>query len=300
MEIDHQDPQSLPKKFKKHKIKLIKKPKPIKYPVYREGIQPAQILNEFNPNLKFEFDVDRSYLKRAKYTCTVQIKVNKKITETSTAQTAQDADLITIGQIANESQGDIFTFVGDGFSKKDAKKKCCHFALLGIYGDTYKPPVDIINYYLQPCEIQNATVNNNAEDQNQKRINEIKKRINKLFNSDTVKRKSPSQLLHELCTKISETGKCVSENGMTAEQKFCFQFNNVAEESIVPIVEQNPMSIIALGYGIAYLFICDFFFVCFCLMFANFLGKSKKEAKSHGAKAALKNFFYIDLDTLMS
>ena len=249
METDHQFTQSLPKKFKKHKIKLIKKPKPIKYPVYREGIQPAQILNEFNPNLKFEFDVDRSYLNRAKYTCTVQIKVNKNINSTETS-TAQDADLITIGQIANESQGDIFTFVGDGFSKKDAKKKCCHFALLGIYGDTYKPPLDIINYYLQPSEIQNTNVKNNAEDQNQKRLNEIKKRINKLFNSDTVKRKSPSQLLHELCTKISETGKCVSENGMTAEQKFCFQFNNIAEESIVPIDEQNPMSIVALGYGI--------------------------------------------------
>ena len=90
---------------KKKKIfrKRFKKPKVDKKPEYREGVQPAQILNEAHPSLEYIFDVDTSVVGKARYLCRVTIK---------------------------NSEGQEQTFNGDGASKKDAKRKCCHFALM--------------------------------------------------------------------------------------------------------------------------------------------------------------------------
>jgi hypothetical protein len=143
-----------------------------------------------------------------------------------------------------------FKFSGEGMSKKEAKKNCSHIALMGLYPNSYSAPVEaytcpVVERSIVKSNLNSITSANQPKDQNPLKICqfkllqqptslELKKRLDKILNnSEKMKNKTPAQLLHELSTKIAETGKCILENGQTPETKFCFQFKNIKDESCV-------------------------------------------------------------------
>lgn len=188
---------------------------------------PAQILNEVHPGLLYNFDTDLSNTPKVKFICTVEI--SKKVKDTEEIS--------------------VLKFSGEGTSKKDAKKMCCHQALLCLYGDTYKPPEGYLNLEGDTTQ-QQTDVPGEVTIKNVNRIAEMRKRLNKIVNNST--NKSASQILHEMSAKIHDSAKCIQENGQIPEQRFCFQIDNIPDEAIVNLNEKEPHTINAYGFGEIY------------------------------------------------
>ena len=199
--------------FKKKKIT-----RPI--PVYTEGSNPAQILNEIYPGLAFTYDVDTIIPSEMKFICQVEIK-HEILTDDNQMQ-------------SDEVNFKISNFKGIGNSKKESKRNCCYLALSTIFADSYKLPESLI------LKTESSSTD--------KKIHELNKRINKVFNQQTLKMKTASQLLHELCSKISETAKCVSESGDSLDKKFAYQIENLDNESLVQL-STNPNENFVIGFG---------------------------------------------------
>lgn len=238
-QIDDADNSKNFKKFKRRKLlKQVKKvTRPA--PVYSEQSHPAQLLNELHKKIEFTFDVDTSQMARVRFIC--RVKIEHKL----------------------DNLDHTFTFEGDGLSKKDAKKKCCIIALMNLYGETYKPPNEVITSLLDSPAKEDTKKEPILDESTQ-----LQKRIQKLCTRGALQTKSPSQLLYEICKTISNTGECVGENGKLAGKKYTFQFRNVLNGS-------------DSAYGVVYGF-----------------GANKKEAKNDAAKQALRMFLNCDLDTL--
>jgi hypothetical protein len=243
-------------------------------PVYMEGSNPTQILNEIYPGLTFRYDVDVSTPSEIKFICQVEIK--HEILNDDEQQME-----------SSSSNFNIFDFKGYGSSKKESKRQCCYKALSVLFADSYKLPESLL--------IENETNRSNLIE---KRINELNKRINKLFNHDAVKNKTSFQLLHELSSKISETAKCVSNSDENIDNKFSYQIENLENESLVQLSSNSSENFVIafgmFGFSLVILIILNYKFLN--VLFD--LGKNKKDAKNQAAKLALKQFFNIDLDTL--
>ncbi|CAF0824161.1 unnamed protein product [Brachionus calyciflorus] len=190
---------------------------------------------------------DTSIPTKHKFKCTTTIKIKDKET----------------GKI-NEHN-----FEGEGLSKKDARKDCANKALTTLYPDSYQLPEKIIEDEAPTEEITDDKI------KNLKRIAELRRRISKLVTPKTIIVKAPSQILHELSSKIADTAKCIQENGITLDKKFCYQIDNLQDETIVSLDDNDQNTRNAYGFG-----------------------KSKKDAKNQAAKYALKQFFNCDLGTI--
>jgi hypothetical protein len=201
-----------PRQLKAKRIRVMK------LPVYSANINPSQQFNELHPGLVYAYETDTSQPARPRYICKVEI-----------SQYDLNGELIS--QL----------FSGDGLSKKEAKKKCCHNAMLALYSNTYKPPEDVIEAYNNNCH--QSTIGPDPEDS---AANELRKRIEKLFNRTSLLTKTASQLLHELGPQVADTGKCVSESIKAAnnEHRFCFKFENNVTSTMASI---GPA--LAIGYG---------------------------------------------------
>lgn len=238
--------------FKKRKQEHRSKKTP---PVWTETTQPAQILNELQPGLTCEFDVETKKDCHVKYIC----KINVKLEE-------------------NHPESPFIEMVGDGLSKKDAKKKCAFLALCHLYPASFIPTQEAINAYNHDYTIKKKELpimDTTPVDEKTKLLNDIKKRIKKFCNKVALQNKTPIQILHELCMPIAETGKCISETGTSAESKFTFEFRN----SLINTVNLDQSQVhlyIAYGYG-----------------------KNKKIAKQNAARLALKQFLDCDIDQIM-
>jgi hypothetical protein len=212
------------KNKEKYASRVFKKKKMTRpMPVYTEGSNPTQILNEIYPGLTFSFDADTSIPSEMKFICQVEIK---HIILNEEHHTEID-----------EANFKVYNFKAYGNSKKESKRNCCYLALSVLFSDSYKLPQSLI--------IQNEP---NISSSFEQRINELNKRIKKLINHQVLKLKTASQLLHELCAKISETAKCVSESGDNLDKKFAFQIENLNNESLVQI-SSNPNENLVIGYG---------------------------------------------------
>lgn len=233
---------------KKLNTRRLKKQKVQKRPVYFEGCQPAMILNEYHKNLEFKYDVETVQTNKPKFICTVHISVKDPATD----------------EVKDHQ------FKGEGMSKKDAKKECCNQALTCLFPDSYHAPEKVTLLEEKKDELFDQ------KSKHLKRLADLRRRISKLVTFKTVQIKAPSQILHELSVKIAETGKCIQENGQILDQKFCYQIDNVQDESIASIDINTPSSVNAFGFG-----------------------KSKKDAKNQASRNALKFFFDCDLDKII-
>jgi dsRNA-specific ribonuclease len=252
------------RKFKRRKTEK-------KQVIYREGISQAQLLNECMPNLKYEFDLIVNPLSTANkntYICKVGIKKDQNFFH------------------SNEIDDQFIYFTGDGQSKKDAKKKCCHLVLLALYPDTYKPPKNVIDIFAEkdalisesaPDKIKNQQQNYENSENTDPANTEVFKRLVKLCTKANVMTKNATQLLHEACAKVSDKGKCISESGPSAEQRFCYQFINCISSSYREGEQLSDPSLLAYGYG-----------------------RNKKEAKNVAANNALKQFFNFDMQQIFA
>lgn len=199
-------------------------------PVYQANISPAQALNDIHPCLIYTFE-DEKLLNKTRFICNVTIEMGE------------------------DEAKRIFKFSGDGLSKKEAKKNCCLVAMVTLYGDTYKPPKQ---------EPSVAAIDmNSPSDPAAAAKADLLKRMSKIITKETIKFKSPSQMLNELDLKVSETGKELGVKG----GEFEYQYTNVHDP--------NAPESVATG-----------------------LGRSKKDAKNQAAKQALKKFFDCDLELI--
>lgn len=205
--------------LEKNEQRKRKKQKLAKRPVYTEGCQPAMILNEYYKNLQFTFQNENSI--QTKFICSVSIDVNDP----------------TTGHTFKRQ------FTGSGLSKKNAKKECCNQVLNALFPDSYHGPEKI--YHEKEIKEELADLNTSSL----KRLTEMRRRISKLVTLQTIQIKSPSQILHELSSKIADNGIFLEENTNFLDKKFCFQIHNIQNESLISPNSTDPLTIIACGYG---------------------------------------------------
>jgi hypothetical protein len=177
-------------------------------PVYEPNVHPARALNELYSNLLFKYESNEqaNVNSSRKFKCNLELMANNHLT----------------------------TFSCEGYSKKEAKRNCCYVALMNLYPESYFLPANILNS-LQSC----------TNDSNNALKAELAKRIYKLISQTNLNRKNPSQLLHEVNVKISETGRCVLENGYPIDRKFAYQYTNINGESFV--FDSNNLVVVAFG-----------------------------------------------------
>lgn len=177
-------------------------------PVYEPNIHPARVLNELYSNLlfKYESNEEANVNSSRKFKCDLELMANSQLRK----------------------------FSCEGYSRKEAKRNCCYVALMNLYPQSYFLPANILN------SLQSST-----NDSNNALKAELAKRIYKLISQTNLNRKNPSQLLHEVNVKISETGRCVLENGYPIDRKFAYQYTNINGESFV--FDSNNLAVVAFG-----------------------------------------------------
>ena len=163
----------------------VKKPKLNKFqPIYKPDVSPSQALNEIHPNLTYTFEEEK-LVNRIRFICNVIIELG-------------------------DQEKRIFKFSGDGLSKKEAKKNCCLVAMITLYGETYKPPK-------QEPVLEEMALPSSPDK------SDLQKRMAKIISPETIKFKSPSQMLNELDLKLSETGQELGVN----DSKFTYRYTNI-------------------------------------------------------------------------
>jgi hypothetical protein len=247
--------------FKRHKSSKVIVAKQI---VYREEIPSSATLNEVHPGLTYEFEYNTD---ARRFICRVEIRVG------------------TPGLVDQVNH-----FIGEGSSKKDAKKACAHRALLAMYPFSYKPPQHVIDSFneteaavkVEEQQQQQTTVCENGGSsninlkelsENEKVVLAVNQRLLKLCSKPCVAFKTATQLLYECCKQVAETATCVQENGPIEEQRFAYKITNVLDTEAA--TDENKCA----AYG---------------------FGKRKQDAKNAACKQALKQFFNFDIDQILA
>lgn len=263
-----------------------------------DPINPIVWLNQCNSKLEFTFDSEVREGLRMKYTCKVKVSPIKPVGDESTTTATvkieetdpekQEVEKIEVD--VKEPEVELTEIVGDGLNKKDAKKKCAFLALCFLYPDSFKPPQEIIDTYERdytipkkpdqvPAPVPVAAKNNfSPVDEKSKMLMNVQKKMKKLCTKAMLQTKTSCSLLHELCIPIAETGKEIINEQTVAvvlDKKFKYEYRNalINPESLKP---EEFYLYIAQGHGL-----------------------SKKDAKQHAAKQALKQFLDCDIEQIL-
>jgi dsRNA-specific ribonuclease len=238
-------------KFKKLKASKVKTAKQV---IYKDQVPASQALNEAHPGLGYQFEYDTS---TKRFICRVEIKVG------------------TPGLVDQVNR-----FVGEGLSKKEAKKACAHRALIAMYPFSYKPPQHVLDSFnerkadiTRVKEEQSESLLDKEMPESEKIALSVHKRLVKLCSKPCVAFKTATQLLYESCKQVADTAVCVQENGPIEEQRFAYKITNVLD----PEAGSNEAKCVAYGFG-----------------------KKKQEAKNAACKQALKQFFNFDIDQILA
>jgi len=162
-------------------------------PVWQEGVQPVQMLNELLPGLEYEGSEEAAAgERRARFLCRVQVRLERE-----------------------EADSPLVEVLGDGLNKREARAKCAFLALCHLYPDTFRPPQQALSAY----ERSYSAVP--ARPETADPLGELKKRVGKLCSRSALLAKTASQLLHEVSAEVAGTGTCVQTDG-----RFKFEYRN--------------------------------------------------------------------------
>lgn len=132
-------------------------------------MNPSQLLNETKPGLQYMFELDSGSTTEIRYICKVNL--------------------------------DNFVYIGNGNSKKEAKRNCADKILSALYPNTYKKP-------------QNEDVLG---------IKKREERVAKILNINSIKTKTAAQILNELDPVVARSGRYLLENTVNNEKIFTFE-----------------------------------------------------------------------------